>query len=51
MLPLMNLTKINRGMNIAYISTHAAPNLYSLFVYVACIHIHPTALSVFLAIL
>ena len=47
----MNPTKTNRGTNIAYISAHAAPNLYSLFVYIVYIHIQPTELSLFLAIL
>ena len=36
-LSLMNLTKINRQANIAYISVHAAPDLYSSLVYVVYI--------------
>ena len=40
-LSLMNLTKFNRQTNIAYISTHAVPDLYSSFEYVVYIHIGP----------
>ena len=37
--PLMNLTKFNRQVNIAYTSAYSAPDLYSSSVYVACTHI------------
>ena len=36
--PLMNLTKFNYHVNIAYISAYAAPDLYRSSVYVACTH-------------
>ena len=35
--PLINLTTFNRQANIAYINVHAAPDLYSLFVYIVYI--------------
>ena len=38
--PLMNLTKFNRHVNIAYISAYAAPDLYSSSVYIACAHLN-----------
>ena len=52
--PLMNLTKFNRHVNIAYTSAYAAPDLYSSSVYVACAHIKTIkgmilALSIYLA--
>ena len=38
---LKNLTKFNRQTNIAYISIHAVPDLYSSFESVVYIHTGP----------
>ena len=38
--PLMNLTKFNRHVNIAYISAYAAPDLYSSSVFISYVHIN-----------
>ena len=40
-LSLKNLTKFNRQTNIAYISIHAVPDLYSSFESVVYIHTGP----------
>ena len=44
--PLINLTTFNRQANIAYISIHAAPDLYGSFIYI--IYIQATFISVLL---
>ena len=38
--PLMNSTKFNRHVNIAYLSAYAAPDLYSSSVYIAYVHLN-----------
>ena len=52
--PLMDLIRIGRQANIAYISVHAAPDLYSSFLYIILFVLIPLdevilALSVCLA--
>ena len=44
--PLINLTKFNRQANIAYISIHAAADLYGSFIYI--VYIQATFISVLL---
>ena len=36
----MIFNQIKRDLNIAYISTHTAPDLYGSFIYVAYMYIH-----------